>query len=68
MDIPRTASTESQMAKRKTCKPAEQWIQLDLVADDRHERRLNAGKSRRDLPGWIGFPIRFGVDTQALPR
>ena len=56
------------MAKRKTCKPAEQWIQLDLLVDGKNERRLDAGKSPRDLPGWIGFPIRFGVDKQSLAR
>lgn len=56
------------MPKRKTCKPAEQWIQLDLLVDVKDERRLNGGKSRHDLPGWIGFPIRFGVDKQSLVR
>lgn len=57
------------MAKRKCCKPVELWTQLYLFPATPSERRqMNPQKSRPNLPGWIGFPIRFGVDTSSVAR
>ena len=57
---------ETILAKRKTCNPVEQWIQLPLFAGaERNLPPSNARLPRGDLPGWIGFPIRFGADANA---
>lgn len=54
------------MAKPKNCKPVELWTQLPLFPDaERELHRLNAVKALPDLPGWIGYPIRFGVGAHA---
>jgi hypothetical protein len=57
------------MAKRTSCKPVELWSQLQLFAAATRERRqMSADKSHPDLPGWIGFPIRFGIDAPSAAR
>ena len=57
------------LAKQKMCNPVEQWIQLPLFADaEQRIHRSSAVNSQRDLPGWIGFPIRFRADTCSAAR
>ena len=56
------------MAKRKHT-PVDQWIQLPLFPDtERNLQRSNAANTQPDLPGWIGFPIRFGGSANPVAR
>ena len=60
---------ETILAKRKNCNPVEQWIQLPLFADaEQKVHRSNTLNAQPNLPGWIGFPIRFGADANSAPQ
>ena len=57
------------MLKVKSCRRVEDWVQMSLFPNaEMQHQRSNATGSSPNLPGWIGFPIRFGSDTHSAGR